>query len=47
VVAGDITNQPKQGRQAVPMSSLYILLSMISTLSTKLAQIDDWKFSKF
>jgi hypothetical protein len=27
-VAGDITTQPKQGRQAAPMSSLFILVCL-------------------
>ncbi len=34
MVAGSITTQPKQGRQAAPMSSLCILLCLWTKIST-------------
>jgi len=33
VVAGSITTQPKQGRRAVPMSSLSILFTTVKSVA--------------
>jgi len=42
-MAGDVTTQPKQGRQAMPISSLCILLCLFFPFNTSLR----WKWGNY